>query len=120
MNGNALKPRMPSIDEMKRILQIVADAIGVELVDGPTMLFLGRKTAKGEFYAISQVYQLIYSTRTGFSNLVDKHQRLLAECMSREKFADGTMNPFNGCKSLEEVKIRADLIRGYGNGHRRD
>lgn len=98
----------PFWKEVDDALHTIADAMGFYVVDDEDYLFF---VAKGKDEQTSHLMSCMYG-KNGVPSPSSPYRNLLHDCMCRRKtFGKEVANPFYGCKSIEEVYIRADLLR---------
>ena len=110
-----MKPKEPftddSMSEMKRVLAKVAWSLGFVLVDDGFVFFALENDP--EKYPIGPMVSA--------PKHVESFRRFLDDHLCKDKtWSSSTSalvntplsNPFCGCKSLEEVELRADLLEG--------
>ena len=98
----------PFWKEVDDALHTIASAMGFYVVDDADYLFFAVKS-KDRYTSIPM--SCMYG-KNGVPSPSSPYRNLLEDCMSRRKtFGESIANPFYGCKSIEEVYIRADLLR---------
>ena len=107
-----MKPKEPFADdnmsELKRVLAKVAESLGLVLVDDGFVFFALENDP--EKYPVGPMVSA--------SKHVESFRRFLNDHLCKDKtWSSSTSalviplsNPFCGCKSLEEVELRADLL----------
>ena len=103
----------PFRKEVDDALHAIASAMGFYVVDDADYLFFAVKSKDG----YTSIPMSCMYGKNGVPSPSSLYRNLLEDCMSRRKtFGEEVANPFYGCKSIEEVYIRADLLRAGSCG----
>ena len=113
MKNLDMEPKEPfadsSVSEMKRVLAKVAGSLGLVLVDDGFVFFaLENDPEKYPVGPMASAPKHVESFRRFLNNHLCKDKTWSSSTSALVNIP--LSNPFYGCKSLEEVELRADLL----------
>ena len=95
---------------IEHVLKKIADVLGYAFADDGNFVFFAsnKDSWTSNVTRMHPAYEVAYEVSC---------EKLLNEVLSKIQFYDGKENPFYGCKSIEEVLVKCDLLLAEADLH---